>query len=606
MQTGICGVDISDIASHLTATSLVSIEPGITYKNTNIGVLPLKDINGGLHTGGVELFQNNTPQMFHGGKVMQGSAGGNSQQPKNVVAADDSFDVVLMNPPYLRSMDGSRKFAYPGVTETERKTIIDIAKKQTKRHKAVDWTPGLAAVLPCMADNKLKTGARCGFVLPMSIATGTSWKKVRKMFEEDYRDVTVVYMSETGGGEESLSADTGMSEAMIVATRGNTGRDGIAVVKIDNIFKTTYEASVIAKAVSQATDTAKPGDSGVIKIDSDTFGYWTVEAPAGGAVWTAVGVKSQGVFNPDAEQLLEGKIADTGDIVANYKITTISNLFEVGPGNDLIGRPADGQPRGAFLFYDIEGNENNATKYKSLWKSDNETQTQILNDPTHFGDTPKDKNGNMPTDKKGKPISDKAKREKQWSYRTDLFHQQNIRWTSQKILVSVTSTPVMGGTAWAGLRYKHTNSKQLAETAFVLWANSTLGFVAYWLQASRTQKGRGKTGIRAMQALYCPDFSNPDLINRIRQHLVSQMGDKSPTDKQICEWVKTTYMGLQLKPANQTHQDPERHEIDKLVAGFFAATPKDIPTIETAIKNMRDKWVQEPSVKKPPKKKRKP
>ena len=78
-----------------------------------------------------------------------------------------------------------------------------------------------------LADKKLRNGGRMGMILPTTILTVDSFKKVREMWATEYHNVVVVTIAQRDAHDSAFSHDTGMTECIVVATKGvgeNTGR----------------------------------------------------------------------------------------------------------------------------------------------------------------------------------------------------------------------------------------------------------------------------------------------------------------------------------------------------------------------------------------------
>ena len=84
---------------------------------------------------------------------------------------------------------------------------------------------GLASNFIDLAHVKAKPGGVVALVLPITAVRGGSWRAMRSLLEERYTDIAVVTVAASGSLERAFSADTGMAEALIVATK-RRGEDG--------------------------------------------------------------------------------------------------------------------------------------------------------------------------------------------------------------------------------------------------------------------------------------------------------------------------------------------------------------------------------------------
>lgn len=556
MEEGLCGLDIAPIAVHLTATGLVGLQPEVSYDDTNIGVLPVGLKRKQVFTGSVELLNRDSkvpnPQLFT--SHYDATRGQDNNKISVLKAEDESFDAILMNPPYSRSRGGQAAFDLSGITEQERE-LVQNRVKYLKQNTCGDMKAGLSSIFTAIADRKLKPNGRIGIVLPSTAAAQGSYKKMRKMFEENYSDIIAVYCD-----NEPMSADTGMGEMILLARKGKSGRQGIGYVSLDKPFFSASAATEIARNVNDVMAQAPLGNSGVLNVGGDRVGSWYV-APLTGLTWGGVGMEGLLGLYFSAVNLAHGIISINGlqQDLTRFPTTTIGDLFNVGPSHDLIGHPVGGDPRGAFEFHERDyQNPQRESNHLSLWKTDNTSQVNILVDPTHYGI----KYGNN-TEINAR-ISEKSK----------LFYQRNMRWTSQKILVAATLQPTLGSSAWAPLR----GGNELTNFAFSVWANSIFGFVNHWLQAGRQQLGRSRTQIEDIQNLRCPDFNETGILDRTESVLSS----------------RDTLFGGAFNRANLAHQDPHRRELNRITAHILGIPKEHQDSISQWF---ADKWVLEPSVR---------
>lgn len=150
-----------------------------------------------------------------------------------------------------------------------------------------------------------------------------------------------------------------------------------------------------------------------------------------------------------------------------------------------------------------------------------------------------------------------------------------MRWTSQAVLVAVTTKKVFGGSAWTTLIHQD----KLLHSAFALWANSTLGLMAHWSQASRQHLGRARTQVRAIQTIPCPDFTRlPTKVLREAQDIMSQISRK------------------RLLLACHAHQDRVRHQIDAAAVYLLAPNAETARAMIQALSELRLAWCRKPSV----------
>ena len=295
MESGLIGTDINPIAAHLTTSSLVAVGSGEPYGDTRIGWLDVGRSN--ALTGALELFSTNeVTDLFD--KIAGRSTGDETSAP-SVIVVDETIDCVLMNPPYSRTRGGQRAFDIAGMTDQERlacqKRWGTLVKNEPVNNKA-----GMAASFLALAKKKVKYGGRIGFVLPLTAAFADSWSITRRMIEQEFTDIIAVAVASGQAlGRDALSADTGMEEMLLVATRRTkeeisyhkSNAAPIHCVTLQTPPTRIGEAGEIARAIATALDgIGEAGTSRPVMVGEDELGQVAVfdaggEGGAVGASW---------------------------------------------------------------------------------------------------------------------------------------------------------------------------------------------------------------------------------------------------------------------------------------------------------------------------------
>ena len=558
METGLVGTDISPIAAHLTSASLAAIGQGEPYGETRIGWV---NVGGAKDaTGALEYFESRElTDLLHS---VAGLSTGHGEDGKfSVDVPDDSVDWVLMNPPYSRTRAGQRVFDIAGLSESEI-TACQRRWRQLIKDEPGNAKAGMASSFLALARKKVRPGGRIGFVLPLTTAFAESWTTIRRMFERDFVDITAVVIAAGQAlGKEALSADTGMEEMLLIATRRTQPaqkdeRSPVRCVTLATPTTRLGEAGEIARAIAGALDRVGGVGSNCPVIVGDTeIGQVCVFDPGGkGAPWGPLGVMHTGLAVA-ADNLAHGRVDFLStSIEPPISMTTLGDLFRVGPTHDLIGHISGNDGRGAFEFFPITGPGDAIGTDRALWAANCKTQRNLVVLPTH----------------KGIPV-DGGKHEAMRSRKGRLFYAKGMRWTSQTLLAAMTEHDNMGGRAWAGLN--HDDSRVCK--AFALWANSTLGMIVHWTRGLRTHPGRSTTDIRLLHQIPCPQLDDlPDAA----LDLAAAKFDELATRK--------------LSPACQAHVDETRHDIDSAIVRILGLPDG----ASTTIKELRYLWCREPSV----------
>lgn len=240
-------------------------------------------------------------------------------------------------------------------------------------------------------------------------------------------------------------------------------------------------------------------------------------------------------------------------------MTTIGELFKIGPTHHLIGHLSGADPIGAFELNPVFDHVDAIGPDRALWKADSSTQTQLMIHLTHKGSAPKS-------------VGSKKQRDAMRQCRSTLFYARNMRWTSQALLAATTNHPGMGGPTWTSLIHED----EILCKCFALWANSTLGFLVHWTQGQRTHSGRSRTQVKALSSIPCPDLLQ---ISNTKRNIACRVFDQISQDK--------------LRPACQAHADSVRKTIDQAVLKMIGLDPMEVHTI---LNKLRWIWCNEPSI----------
>lgn len=567
MESGIVGGDISAIAAHLTTTSLAALGGADEYGDTRICFV---EVGGETSaTGTLEFFAGSEiPRMLVGSRTQGVSRGRKSEHREILELPDSSVDWILMNPPYSRTRGGQSVFDVAGLSDNERADCQRRWKELVQNEPAhkINRTSGLAASFLGLAIKKLKKGGGLGFVLPLSAAAAPSWKGTRQYLEATCTNIVAIGTRAGRLREQSISADTGMQEMLLVAQKraGAPGRKTGEIMKQSTLHEPVESLGVageIARAMQASIDkVGKAGDVSSVLCGGIAIGHVIGCAVDGcGAPWDMVGTVS-----PDAA-IAANRLASEGVLYFDKQVrwlpagmTTIGKLFEVGPTHHIIGHLQGRDATGALTMHNIDDPASAHAPVRSLWAADARSQTSMRVCPTHWGiecieKPPKEKQLALVLPSSG-----------------HLHYARGMRWTSQSVLAATTMDSVLGGRAWTTLRHVDPSVR----ASFALWANSTLGFLVHWTRGQRTHHGRSTTQVRAIAEMPCPmldDLPPDDLMQALRDFEDLQE--------------------RKLKPACKASEDEARMDIDRAVLRLFG-----MEDVESAVSRIRKIWCLEPSV----------
>lgn len=573
MEHGVVALDISTIAAHLTATSLLTMVPGVPYGDAQIGSVP---VGGPDRTGSLELLQHDEV-----GDLLQHSyqaVGGKAYRERVPGASlpDLGLDFFLGNPPYFGTRGGQNLFDVSGLSNEERVASHNRAG-MLGRKSCASLKAGLATFFLAIADRKLRVGGTMGFVLPLTAASAHSYSPVRRMIEQRYRNVVAVTIAGGATRERSLSNDSGTAEMLLVATKAPQAQDmsvPVYCVTLYDGLPGIGQARETARATLESIQNHPEAEYGEILAGGQHLGSWVRRKRTGkGEPWSELG-SVHGELAIAAEQLLVGKLTDLRrhrTMPLPVPMVELGDLFRVGPTHHRIGHLVDNQRIGAFEFH-TRGREHQVGQDLALWQADSKEQRQLRVSPTHYGIDP--------------PAPDRALQNRMRDQSGTMFYARNLRWTSQALLVATTELAAMGGPAWIAIGHKD----ERVCKAFALWANSTLGLIVQWTQGGKQQQGRSRVQVNAIKKIPVPDLS------------------KLPHEG--LESAAQAFNGLcdrELRPACQAHADESRQALDRAVLGmlgFLEPTAWQSVTGESdgcsgiaqSIADLRDEFSAEPQV----------
>ena len=567
LECGILGTDVSPVAAHLALSSLVLTGSGKSYARTDIGPLKVGDPD---RTGALEYLTSSRQQDMLQGQFQETLSGDgtddDSDEAGMIVANDNAFDYVLMNPPYSRTRGGQSAFDIADLTDAERNACQERWGKllDNQEQQAPLWdapaikTAGMAASFLCIARRKVKVGGRIGFVLPLTAAFAQSWGKTRAMLVTDFDDIIAI-TSPRRELKSKVSADTGMGEMLLIAAKRNTANkqpSPVLCVVTDDMPTRVGIAGEYARSIISAMRTMRGEKAYILAADSEIGRMIRFHPQSRDAAWSHLGVRHLELAAM-ADALSRGELRDITKPhhqTINCSMIKMHELFEIGPGNDLIGKPYGSKmPRGAFVIYPIKDESDVVGMHHALWAAKADEQTKLRVPPTHKGTVFNQK------------ILDAI--EKQAGYMHIAFGMQ---WTSQALIAAATENPVFGGTAWVTLLSDDENLLH----AFALYANSIFGALVYWTKGTRTQLGRARLSHSVVKSMPVPD---------LRQ---------LPADKlQTAAAVFAANADAELLPLCQLHTDANRHKIDRAVAEMLG-----IDLDESALQAIRRAFCEEPSI----------
>ena len=559
--------DVMPQAAHLTASMLSSAHPSIPFGNTRVHTLPYGVDHQQVRVGSLELLGIDAlASLFPTGEQQ---AHGEGRQGLMTLRRE-SVDMVIMNPPFTRptnhesttvprpdfaGMDNDRQTQklmgarLKGLREGLRRT----APGHGPPILVGNGNAGLASYFVDLAHLKLKNGGVLALVLPFSAVTGGSWGKLTELLAAHYTDVSVVSLATTGSTDRAFSADTGMADTVIVATKNTQHGSGDALfVNLRHRPESLPEAAEAARlSINMSEDTP----TGSLMIGNDRVGTW---------------IRGSLTESAGAAGLYEPGIATTMDALRcgslalprireqhSVAMTTLGQIGERGPVDRDIGfKPgAGGDRRGPFVVHPLDGREH--PDYPALWNHSAKRERFLVVNPDHRGEI------------RGS-YSEKA--QAIWDTSTRLHFNRDFQINSQSLAACLTESPSLGGTAWPSFQPGDPNW----EFPLLLWANTTLGLMCFWWVGTRQQQGRARITITALPYLPVLD-------------------PRTLTAQQIktAERIFYEFLHRRLLPANEAYHDQTRKDLDRAVLVDLLHLPDGILD---SLDVRRRQWCAEPSV----------
>ena len=584
--------DIMPAATHLTASMLSSIHPAVTYGGTQIYTLPYGPTPSTPNPvlGSLSLLEHERmPSLFGGGLATEieglGSKGAETVteaelQSESFALADESLDLVIMNPPFTRptnhesTAENVPSFAGFGQGEAEQKAMsAELGRlralvgrrrrEQTPRGAppASHGNAGLASNFLDLAHAKLRPGGTLALVMPGSLALGDSWKGGRNLLARHYERLMFISIAAAASADRSFSADTGMAEILVLGRRRKgaslgpgSGEASATWISLRKRPGNAAEATETARGIRETLACAgtQYGDAFAVRLGGDAAASGIRASVADGG---CAGVADLSLIEV-ALGLGRGKLPLLhARKSAALPITRLGDLGSRGPlDRDVGGRlGAAMQARGPFKIVPPLG----VPTYPVLWGHKTARERRLTVEPDSMGEIRRGRDDDAASI---------------WMTASRLHFNRDFQTNSQSLAACLTPERTIGGRAWPSFQ----PHKTVWEEALVAWANTTLGLLLFWWAGSKQQAGRTVFTVGRLPDLLALDLRalDPDAIGRLRDAF------RAMQDKGLLE-------------AHRAAEDPARQELDRRVLGD--ALGFDDATLEE-VRLIGRKWCAEPSV----------
>ena len=569
MEEVLYGCDVMPSAIHITGSTLSGVEPSVGFERSRLYTMPYgRQKDGSVAIGSLELLQSSSVlTLFNTSDpaLRTGSAGEETAANVNVDILDDSFDLVIMNPPFTRNVtrEGATAdavaaaFAAFEASEADQRdmaTRMGILKGGTCYHGNAGEASGFAG----LADKKLKPGGVLALVLPLSVASGVSWQALREMLAQRYTDVTVISIA-ANGKDMSFSSDTGMAECLVIARKGTANMSLSDTRSVRFVSLTVRPPGfAAANAVAQQiknTDTLRRIEDGPfggtpVLVGSGSAGEMVASEVSAGEAWRGVRLSDYALAQTAQGLAMSGLWLPGCSSPVSLKMADLSEMSNLGSYHlDIIG-PA---PRGPF---EKEPPSPTAT-YPALWNHNATQERTIVCAPDS---QLRVRHG----------LEEKA--DSLWKTASRAHLNLDFTFGSQALAVAFTEQASIGGRVWPNVIFQ----EDKFDCAFAIWSNSTLGLMSWWWHSNRQQSSKAGMTITSAPSLPVLDFR--------------ALGDGQ---LETAECIFEEFRDKELQPAYLADADPNRALLDRRVVcdllGFDEET-------YMGVRRLAAKWCAEPSV----------
>ncbi len=589
MARSLIGCDVLPAAAHLTASMLSGAHPSVTYDRSSIlNVAYGKMPNGNIALGSIDLLddQKNIEILDTTAKAVGGMGEKEMETWSSLPHA--SFDLVVMNPPFVRPTghEGAKigvpvpMFAAFDSTDEEQR-LMSKAMKRLSAGTAYHGNAGEASAFLVIADRKLKKGGVLALVMPLSLMPGDAWEASRAVLAKNYCGLVFASIAGRGSEEMSFSADTGMGECLVVGHKDSTGSDRATFVVLRERPSSTLLGATLAQQVRALVESGKlrrledgPVGGTALRFGDDIVGQ-AMDAPlptAGG--WNLARIADLSLAQA-AHQVVNGTIwlpaMDKSEAVA-IAMASVASIGAVGPyhadiNGDTVKKDGTKSIRGPFDIGPIPPKA--VPTYPVLWSHEAEREGTML----FQGEAQAQK----------KPAADKDERDaidlkaaSIWASASNCHFNQNFQFNSQPTPMQFTPRRTIGGRAWTSILLATPEQ----EKALVLWGNSSLGLLVHWWIANKQQSGRGNITPNVLETL--PVWNVSSLAPE-------QLAKAVNLFDEICE--------KQLSPIHEVDKDPTRKELDERFGRDVLGLHESVTREGGALDILRMKLAQEPSIR---------
>ena len=344
MKHGLVGLDVVNIAVHLTAAMLAGSHPDTPFDGECLLTMPYGDLylrqnsNGNgkgngkpkeaVTVGSLDLLAESVQPGLLGQAAAVTSGGRAPEEVRDLVSrvGHGKFDLVIMNPPFVRPTGiegeklgvGNPAFAAFKTSRAVQRRMQETLVSLRGATPIASGNTGLAADFLDLALRKARSDGTIALVLPLSAVSGVEWEAARQAVRNNCSDVVVVTVAGAGSYDASFSADTGMAECLLIGRRGiSTGEEDATFVVLRRQARSAQEAGLLASEVMriresrQATDGERKIQRRVVAIGDQEYGVILEFPLPESGPWPLVGIADEEIAEV-AWNLGQGRLVQLG------------------------------------------------------------------------------------------------------------------------------------------------------------------------------------------------------------------------------------------------------------------------------------------------------
>jgi len=218
LENVLWGFDVLRYATHLAVVGLSLHNPGSIFQKSNMYALPFTGKGELRRLGSVDFLVDRritVSSTLTGQNV--GAERRSVESTEKVGLELPDFDIVIMNPPFTRSVGGNLLFG--ALPKEERRNLQkELQRILKERGFSGIGQAGLGAVFVVLSDKYLKQGGRIALVCPRSLISGVAWRKIRELLKNSY-EIEYVITSHQAPDGWNFSENTNLSEVLLVARK---------------------------------------------------------------------------------------------------------------------------------------------------------------------------------------------------------------------------------------------------------------------------------------------------------------------------------------------------------------------------------------------------